>query len=104
MFLGRWNSCSIAFFLICLCLFAATSPATGTGTLVIDLENVNDNAPVINERNINVCNRGSAPVLLSITDKDGPPFAAPFSVETHGETSKNWSTSMNKTCEQLLMF
>ncbi|RXN17686.1 B-cadherin-like isoform X1 [Labeo rohita] len=75
----------------------ATSPATGTGTLLIELENVNDNPPVINEREISICNRGSAPVLLSITDKDGPPFAAPFSVETQGETSKNWSTSMNDT-------
>uniref|UniRef100_A0A672MGX6 Cadherin-1 n=1 Tax=Sinocyclocheilus grahami TaxID=75366 RepID=A0A672MGX6_SINGR len=73
------------------------SPATGTGTLIIELENVNDNAPVINERNVRVCNRGSAPVLLSITDKDGPPYGAPFSVETQGETSKNWSTSMNDT-------
>ncbi|XP_073691820.1 B-cadherin-like isoform X2 [Garra rufa] len=73
------------------------SPATGTGTLLIELENVNDNPPVINERSIQICNRGSAPVLLSITDKDGPPFAAPFSVETQGETSKNWSTSMNDT-------
>ncbi|KAK2914233.1 hypothetical protein QQF64_029786 [Cirrhinus molitorella] len=74
-----------------------TSPATGTGTLLIELENVNDNPPVINEREISICNRGSAPVLLSITDKDGPPFAAPFTVETQGETSKNWSTSMNDT-------
>uniref|UniRef100_A0A673G3E4 Cadherin-1 n=1 Tax=Sinocyclocheilus rhinocerous TaxID=307959 RepID=A0A673G3E4_9TELE len=73
------------------------SPATGTGTLIIELENVNDNAPFINERNVRVCNRGSAPVLLSITDKDGPPYGAPFSVETQGETSKNWSTSMNDT-------
>ncbi|KTF76067.1 hypothetical protein cypCar_00035912 [Cyprinus carpio] len=75
----------------------ALSPATGTGTLIIELENVNDNAPVINERIIKICNRGSAPILLSITDKDGPPFGAPFSVETQGETSKNWSTSMNET-------
>ncbi|KAL0154068.1 hypothetical protein M9458_050642 [Cirrhinus mrigala] len=75
----------------------ATSPATGTGTLIIELENVNDNPPVINERTIRICNRESAPVLLSITDKDGPPFAAPFSVETQGETSKNWSTLMNDT-------
>uniref|UniRef100_A0A673G6H2 Cadherin-1 n=1 Tax=Sinocyclocheilus rhinocerous TaxID=307959 RepID=A0A673G6H2_9TELE len=75
----------------------AASPATGTGTLIIELENVNDNAPFINERNVRVCNRGSAPVLLSITDKDGPPYGAPFSVETQGETSKNWSTSMNDT-------
>ncbi|XP_026070693.1 B-cadherin isoform X1 [Carassius auratus] len=75
----------------------ATSPATGTGTLVIELENVNDNAPIINEGNIKMCNRGSSPILLSITDKDGPPFGAPFSVETQGETSKNWSTSMSDT-------
>ncbi|ROL48295.1 B-cadherin [Anabarilius grahami] len=72
-------------------------PATGTGTLVIELSDVNDNAPVINERNIKICNRGSAPVLLSITDKDGPPNAGPFTVETQGETSKNWSTVMNDT-------
>ncbi|KAK9972671.1 hypothetical protein ABG768_025960 [Culter alburnus] len=72
-------------------------PATGTGTLIIELSDVNDNAPVINERNIMFCNRGSAPVLLSITDKDDPPYAGPFTVETQGETSKNWSTVMNES-------
>ncbi|XP_077057635.1 cadherin-1 [Siphateles boraxobius] len=82
---------------IILALDDGTPQATGTGTLIIELEDVNDNAPVISERNIKMCNRGSAPVLLSITDKDGPPFAGPFRVETHGETSKNWSTSMNGT-------
>ncbi|XP_051757054.1 B-cadherin-like isoform X35 [Ctenopharyngodon idella] len=73
------------------------APATGTGTLIIELSDVNDNAPVINERNIEICNRGSAPVLLSITDKDGPPYAGPFTVETQGETSENWSATMNET-------
>ncbi|XP_051757027.1 B-cadherin-like isoform X12 [Ctenopharyngodon idella] len=73
------------------------APATGTGTLIIELSDVNDNAPVINEGNIKICNRGSAPVLLSITDKDGPPYAGPFTVETQGETSENWSATMNET-------
>ncbi|XP_051757053.1 B-cadherin-like isoform X34 [Ctenopharyngodon idella] len=73
------------------------APATGTGTLIIELSDVNDNAPVINERIIKICNRGSTPVLLSITDKDGPPYAGPFTVETQGETSKNWSATMNET-------
>ncbi|XP_051757087.1 cadherin-4-like [Ctenopharyngodon idella] len=73
------------------------APATGTGTLIIELSDVNDNAPVINERIIKICNRGSTPVLLSITDKDGPPYAGPFTVETQGETSKNWSAMMNET-------
>ncbi|XP_067256347.1 cadherin-1-like [Chanodichthys erythropterus] len=72
-------------------------PATGTGTLIIELSDVNDNAPVINERNIKICNRGSNPVLLSITDKDVPPNAGPFTVETQGETSRNWSAMMSDT-------
>ncbi|XP_043101553.1 cadherin-1 [Puntigrus tetrazona] len=71
--------------------------ATGTGTLVIDLEDVNDNAPFIVERNIQMCNREAPPVLLSIVDHDGPLFAQPFNVEPQGETSKNWSTIMNAT-------
>ncbi|XDV17313.1 hypothetical protein PO909_023193 [Leuciscus waleckii] len=79
------------------------APATGTGTLVIELEDVNDNAPVISERIIKICNRDSAPVLLSITDKDGPPFAGPFRVESYGETNKNWSTSMNGTSTGVLL-
>uniref|UniRef100_A0A3B1JYS9 Cadherin domain-containing protein n=1 Tax=Astyanax mexicanus TaxID=7994 RepID=A0A3B1JYS9_ASTMX len=49
-------------------------PATGTGTLVIELEDVNDNAPVVEEREIKVCNKDSVPVSLSATDKDGPRF------------------------------
>ncbi|XP_067303813.1 cadherin-1-like [Pseudorasbora parva] len=81
----------------------AEAPATGTGTLVINLEDVNDNGPVINERTISICNRGSPPVLLSITDKDGPPFAGPFTVDTQGETSKNWSTSMNETFSRVFL-
>uniref|UniRef100_A0A673G896 Cadherin 31 n=1 Tax=Sinocyclocheilus rhinocerous TaxID=307959 RepID=A0A673G896_9TELE len=72
------------------------NPATGTGTLVIELEDVNDNAPIINEEIIEICNR-KATVLLSITDKDGPLYAAPFSVEPHGDTKKNWTARMNET-------
>lgn len=72
-------------------------PATGTGTLIIELQDVNDNIPVINERNIKLCNRESAPVLFTITDPDGPPFAGPFRVEPQQDTSKNWSIFINDT-------
>ncbi|XP_072527092.1 B-cadherin-like [Salminus brasiliensis] len=72
-------------------------PATGTGTLVIVLEDVNDNAPVIEERSIRVCNRDSAPVLLSVTDKDGPGFAAPYAVELQADSKINWTARMNET-------
>nr|XP_055072568.1 B-cadherin-like [Misgurnus anguillicaudatus] len=69
--------------------------ATGTGTLIIELEDVNDNAPYINEREIKICNQEAPPVLLSITDKDLHPNAGPFSVETYGDTMKNWTAKMN---------
>lgn len=38
-----------------LYFFPDDVPATGTGTLEIKLEDVNDNIPSINERNIRVC-------------------------------------------------
>ncbi|XP_073669521.1 uncharacterized protein [Paramisgurnus dabryanus] len=73
----------------------AEARATGTGTLIIELEDVNDNAPYINEREIKICNQEAPPVLLSITDKDLHPNAAPFSVDTYGDTMKNWTAKMN---------
>uniref|UniRef100_A0A671QXD7 Cadherin-1 n=1 Tax=Sinocyclocheilus anshuiensis TaxID=1608454 RepID=A0A671QXD7_9TELE len=78
------------------------NPATGTGTLVIELEDVNDNAPIINEGSIEICNR-EATVLLSITDKDGALYAAPFSVEPQGDTKKNWTARMNETKTGILL-
>ncbi|XP_072527101.1 B-cadherin-like [Salminus brasiliensis] len=72
-------------------------PATGTGTLVIVLEDVNDNAPVIEEREIRVCNKESTPVLLSVTDKDGPGFADPYTVELQGDSRRDWTARMNET-------
>ncbi|XP_044071046.1 LOW QUALITY PROTEIN: B-cadherin-like [Siniperca chuatsi] len=70
-------------------------PATGTGTLMIQLEDVNDNAPTIEERSIKVCNKASVPQLLSVTDKDEPGFGAPYSVSLQGTSKTNWTARMN---------
>ncbi|CAL8254131.1 unnamed protein product [Lota lota] len=70
-------------------------PATGTGTLEIELEDVNDNIPSIIERSIKVCNKESAPQLLSVTDADGPDFAAPYTVVLQGSSKNNWTAKMN---------
>ncbi|XP_030649716.1 B-cadherin [Chanos chanos] len=75
----------------------ADVPATGTGTLEINLEDVNDNAPTIVERSFLICNKDPAPILLSVTDKDGPGFAAPFHVELQGDSRNNWTARMNDT-------
>ncbi|XP_056147231.1 cadherin-1-like [Lampris incognitus] len=70
-------------------------PATGTGTLVIQLEDVNDNFPTIDKRAIKVCNKESQPQLLSVIDKDGPGFSSPFTVSLHGTSKTNWTARMN---------
>ncbi|XP_078129366.1 cadherin-1-like isoform X2 [Sander vitreus] len=72
-------------------------PATGTGTLTIQLEDVNDNAPTVEERAIKVCNKRSAQQLLTVTDKDEPGFGAPYSVSLQGMAAKNWTARMNES-------
>ncbi|XP_028459535.1 B-cadherin isoform X2 [Perca flavescens] len=72
-------------------------PATGTGTLIIQLQDVNDNAPTVEERAIRVCNKQSAQQLLTVTDKDEPGFGAPYSVSLQGMAAKNWTARMNET-------
>ncbi|KAM8860155.1 B-cadherin [Spinachia spinachia] len=79
------------------------APATGTGTLIIQLEDVNDNAPTIEERTIKLCHKDSAPQLLSVTDKDGPSFAAPYSVALQGMSHTNWTASMNESKTGILL-
>uniref|UniRef100_W5MBZ3 Cadherin-1 n=1 Tax=Lepisosteus oculatus TaxID=7918 RepID=W5MBZ3_LEPOC len=71
-------------------------PATGTGTLLIELQDVNDNAPTIEEREITICNEESSPVLLSVTDKDSPENADPFSVVLQGNSKNNWTATMDE--------
>uniref|UniRef100_A0A3B4AGF7 Cadherin-1 n=1 Tax=Periophthalmus magnuspinnatus TaxID=409849 RepID=A0A3B4AGF7_9GOBI len=75
-----------------------TAPATGTGTLIVTLVDVNDNAPVIQQRRVSVCNVDPVPVQLDIVDSDSPENAAPFTVELQGEHSKSWNIKVNKCC------
>lgn len=44
------------YFWLCFSLVLPDAvPATGTGTLIIQLQDVNDNAPIVEERSIRVC-------------------------------------------------
>ncbi|XP_031425152.1 B-cadherin-like [Clupea harengus] len=72
-------------------------PATGTGTLIIQLEDVNDNAPAIVERVVEFCNDETVPVLLTVIDKDDVVNGAPYRVELKGESASNWTARMNDT-------
>ncbi|KAM6916265.1 B-cadherin-like [Xenentodon cancila] len=78
-------------------------PATGTGTLIIKLEDVNDNAPTIVERDINVCSKKPVPQLLNVIDEDGPTHGAPFDVTLHELSKANWTAKMNGTKTGILL-
>ncbi|XP_077050186.1 B-cadherin [Siphateles boraxobius] len=73
-------------------------PATGTGTLVIKLLDVNDNAPVLEQRRVPICSKETKPVCLTITDPDGPENGPPFITELHKEYQRNWTIISNSSC------
>lgn len=69
--------------------------ATGTGTLLLVLSDVNDNAPVPEPRSMDFCQRNPQPHIINIFDPDLPPNTSPFTAElTHG-ASVNWTIEYN---------
>ncbi|XP_036202270.1 cadherin-1 isoform X1 [Myotis myotis] len=69
--------------------------ATGTGTLLLVLSDVNDNAPVPEPRSLEFCQRDPQPHVINIFDPDLPPNTSPFTAElTHG-ASVNWTIEYN---------
>lgn len=70
--------CSIVF-----CVFPGNPPATGTGTLVIQLEDYNDNAPYVVPSVARVCEDANDMNVAVVggRDKDLPPNGAPFTIE-----------------------
>uniref|UniRef100_A0A8C2RZ81 Cadherin-1 n=1 Tax=Capra hircus TaxID=9925 RepID=A0A8C2RZ81_CAPHI len=70
-------------------------PATGTGTLLLFLDDVNDNGPVPEPRAMDFCQRNPEPHIINIMDPDLPPNTSPFTAElTHG-ASVNWTIEYN---------
>uniref|UniRef100_A0A8C4MUK9 Cadherin-1 n=1 Tax=Equus asinus asinus TaxID=83772 RepID=A0A8C4MUK9_EQUAS len=65
--------------------------ATGTGTLLLILSDVNDNGPIPEPRNMDFCQKDPQPHIINIIDPDLPPNTSPFTAElTHG-ASVNWT-------------
>ncbi|XP_036605502.1 cadherin-1-like [Trichosurus vulpecula] len=77
-------------------------PATGTGTLQLFLLDVNDNGPVPEPRNFDICQRNPEPQIINIVDPDLPPNTSPFMAElTHG-ASVNWTIELNGNARESL--
>lgn len=65
--------------------------ATGTGTLLLLLQDVNDNGPVPEPRSFDICNRQPEEQTLNIVDKDLPPNTFPFRAELMHGSGSNWT-------------
>ncbi|MEE6526322.1 hypothetical protein FKM82_026917 [Ascaphus truei] len=85
--------------LFCICLlFPAVPPLTATGTLSVEVLEVNDHAPVLGPHTGVLCNlpQNGHGILLSASDDDLPPHANPFLFQldpSHTELTRNWSIS-----------
>ncbi|NWS74232.1 CADH1 protein, partial [Crotophaga sulcirostris] len=64
---------------------------TGTGTLLLVLQDVNDNGPMPEPRAFDICNRQPEEQTLNIIDKDLPPNTYPFQAGLEHGSSANWS-------------
>ncbi|XP_060110519.1 B-cadherin-like [Heteronotia binoei] len=75
--------------------------STGTGTLLLNLDDVNDNAPEPDPRNFEICNRNPVAQRLNIVDKDLPPHT--FSADLTMGARANWTVQMDEGGESLIL-
>ncbi|XP_055795283.1 uncharacterized protein LOC129866539 [Salvelinus fontinalis] len=92
-------------------IFMATDngspPATGTGTLVIHLEDYNDNAPYVHPSVVRVCEDAKdSVVIVGGRDRDIHPNTGPFKIELGKQPGleKTWKVSrVNNTHAQIML-
>ncbi|XP_050953272.1 cadherin-like protein 26 [Labeo rohita] len=66
-------------------------PLTGTGTLVIQLNDQNDNVPELEENNVSIClDKELAMVNITAVDLDLPPYGSPLYYELLGDVKNKW--------------
>ncbi|XP_069860824.1 cadherin-3-like [Dipodomys merriami] len=71
-------------------------PATGTGTLLLTLTDINDHGPLPEPRQIIICNQSPVPQVLNITDKDLSPHSSPFQAQLMHDSDIHWMAEVNE--------
>ncbi|XP_063307518.1 desmocollin-3-like [Pelobates fuscus] len=66
------------------------SGKTGTGTLVIIVDDVNDNMPFVPRDGTNICTTGKSYSVVEAADPDGTPYSAPFKFSLDPSVSNQW--------------
>ncbi|XP_035267848.1 desmocollin-1-like isoform X3 [Anguilla anguilla] len=79
------------------------SSKTGTGTVLMLIEDVNDNTPTIPAKEMTLCeNEGVRSVLLEAEDKDDHPFSDPFTFQLGAGHDGKWKlTDVTATSARL---
>uniref|UniRef100_H3A8T4 Cadherin-1 n=1 Tax=Latimeria chalumnae TaxID=7897 RepID=H3A8T4_LATCH len=77
--------------------------ATGTGTLILTLLDVNDNAPYADPRMFQICNQEAVPQKLNIIDLDRPPHTFPYFARLEENVQKNWTVKIAEINSTYLM-
>uniref|UniRef100_A0A663MVD6 Cadherin 1 n=1 Tax=Athene cunicularia TaxID=194338 RepID=A0A663MVD6_ATHCN len=79
-----------------LAVDSGSPDATGTGTLLLRLLDVNDNGPMPEPRLFDICNRQPEEQTLNIIDKDLPPNTYPFHAELQHGSGTNWTVKVTR--------
>ncbi|XP_074768963.1 cadherin-1-like [Athene noctua] len=79
-----------------LAVDSGSPDATGTGTLLLHLQDVNDNGPMPEPRLFDICNRQPEEQTLNIIDKDLPPNTYPFHAELQHGSGTNWTVKVTR--------
>ncbi|XP_023565163.1 cadherin-3 isoform X2 [Octodon degus] len=70
--------------------------ATGTGTLLLTLTDINDHGPVPEPQHITICNENPVPQVLNITDKDLSPNSYPFQARLILDSDISWVAEVSE--------
>ncbi|XP_043075981.1 desmocollin 2 like [Puntigrus tetrazona] len=68
------------------------SKKTGKGMVIIQIEDVNDNMPIITSKDLIMCSKSDtlSSVLVEAVDMDKPPYSTPFIFELGANHDGNW--------------
>lgn len=68
---------------------------SGTGTVIIQVEDVNDNLPEIPTSELVLCEKQGelGSVVVVAEDKDQPPFSSPFTFSLPKDNDGKWSVT-----------
>ncbi|KAL7864501.1 hypothetical protein AOLI_G00159210 [Acnodon oligacanthus] len=67
-------------------------PMTGTGTLIIQVGDLNDNLPILEVNTLGMCLSDEATMTnITAVDLDLPPYSGPFTYELLGDVKGKWS-------------